>query len=338
MSLSAVMTVSGPPLVVGPTSKRATRPTNRLPQYLIDAAKVDEKEQFDPKRHMSYEIPSKVYTMEEIGLAGQGISPIAVTAPFQLFTKEAIMQMRAEIFSDPVLRDCQYMSDFVKNTIRGMGPARAPFTCDAWRSPEVLSAISEVAGIDLIPAMDCEIAAINISINDQAVGIVKSDDSLPAFAWHRDSYPFVCVTILSDCTGMTGGETALKTASGDIMKVRGPAMGTAVVMQGRYIEHQALKAFGGRERISMVTSFRAKSPHIRDETVLTGVRPICNLSELYTQYTEYRLEILEERIRIKLQQERQREKANRTFEIVEMRNFLTEQVQFLEAMTKELIE
>ena len=211
-----------------------------------------------------------------------------------------------------------------------------------------------MAGIDLIPAMDCEIAAINISINDQAVGIVKSDDSLPAFAWHRDSYPFVCVTILSDCTGMTGGETALKTASGDIMKVRGPAMvssspkdmflpltciqGTAVVMQGRYIEHQALKAFGGRERISMVTSFRAKSPHIRDETVLTGVRPICNLSELYTQYTEYRLEILEERIRIKLQQERQREKANRTFEIVEMRNFLTEQVQFLEAMTKELIE
>jgi len=76
--------------------------------------------------------------------------------------------------------------------------------------------------------MDYEIAAINISVNDQTVTIKKddapNDDGLPVFAWHHDSYPFVCVTMLSDCTGMTGGETALKTASGEIMKVRGPAM------------------------------------------------------------------------------------------------------------------
>jgi hypothetical protein len=76
--------------------------------------------------------------------------------------------------------------------------------------------------------MDYEIAAINISVNNQTVDVVKdknpNDDDLPAFAWHRDSYPFVCVTMLSDCTGMIGGETALKTASGEIRKVRGPAM------------------------------------------------------------------------------------------------------------------
>jgi hypothetical protein len=109
-------------------------------------------------------------------------------------------------------------------------------------------------------------------------------------------------------------------------------------MQGRYIEHQALKAFGGRERISMVTSFRAKSPFVRDETVLTGVRGISPLSELYTQYTEYRLEILEERIRAKLKAERQREIANRPFNIPDIRSFLTEQKQFLESMLVELIE
>lgn len=105
---------------------------------------------------------------------------------------------------------------------------RAPFTCDAWNSPEVLSKISDVAGIELIPAMDYEIAAINISLPKQPVDIIDdnktNDEDLPAFAWHRDSYPFVCVTMLSDCTGMVGGETALKTASGEIMKVRGPAM------------------------------------------------------------------------------------------------------------------
>lgn len=66
-------------------------------------------------------------------------------------------------------------------------------------------------------------------------------------------------------------------------------------MQGRYIEHQALKALGGRERISMITSFRPKSPFVKDESVLTGVRPISNVSELYAQYTGYRIETLQER-------------------------------------------
>jgi hypothetical protein len=30
--------------------------------------------------------------------------------------------------------------------------------------------------------------------------------------------------MLSDCTNMIGGETALRTGTGEIMKVRGPAM------------------------------------------------------------------------------------------------------------------
>ena len=109
-------------------------------------------------------------------------------------------------------------------------------------------------------------------------------------------------------------------------------------MQGRYIEHQALKAYGGRERISMVTSFRAKSPHVRDESVLTGVRPISNLSELYSQYTKYRLEVLEERVRDRLKKEQYREFAKRPFEIAEVRTLLTEQKEFIESMLEELIE
>lgn len=76
--------------------------------------------------------------------------------------------------------------------------------------------------------MDTEISAVNIAVNESnsASVIVKeqSDGDLPAFAWHFDSYPFVCVTMLSDCTGMVGGETALKTGTGEIMKVRGPAI------------------------------------------------------------------------------------------------------------------
>lgn len=109
-------------------------------------------------------------------------------------------------------------------------------------------------------------------------------------------------------------------------------------MQGRYINHQALKALGGRERISMITSFRPKSPLVRDESVLTGVRAISSLNELYSEYTQYRLEILEERIRDRLKTERQRVLRGRPFETLSVKRFLSEQKEFLESMLNELVE
>lgn len=109
-------------------------------------------------------------------------------------------------------------------------------------------------------------------------------------------------------------------------------------MQGRYIEHQALKALGGKERISMVTCFRPKSSHIRDETVLTGVRAISHKPELYTQYFEYRLEIIEERIRAKLKDERRREQSKKVFNTTVNRAWLMEQKEFLEAMLYEITD
>ena len=90
--------------------------------------------------------------------------------------------------------------------------------------------MSQVAGIDLVPSIDFEIANINISVNNDTKTVYKANDNEPlgdglsSVAWHYDSFPFVCVVMLSDCEGMVGGETAVKTPSGDIMKVRGPAM------------------------------------------------------------------------------------------------------------------
>ena len=52
----------------------------------------------------------------------------------------------------------------------------------------------------------------------------SSNYSQPAFAWHYDSFPFVCVTMLSDCAGMVGGETAIRMPSGEVKKIRGPTM------------------------------------------------------------------------------------------------------------------
>jgi hypothetical protein len=107
-------------------------------------------------------------------------------------------------------------------------------------------------------------------------------------------------------------------------------------MQGRYIEHQALKAVGGRERIAMVTAFRPKSPHVKDETILVGSRPISNLDELYTQFTQYRLEVVEERIRDILKKERRREIEDVPFDVAGMKQFLTDQRDYLDSMIQEI--
>ncbi|KAH7376946.1 hypothetical protein B0T11DRAFT_347245 [Plectosphaerella cucumerina] len=334
------------PVVVGSLTQRATRPVSSPPQWMIDEAKTVEPESFNPEKHIAFQKPESILSMKEIGLEGCGVSINAASAPFNLFSHDAIRQMRREIFSEQVLKECQYSSTFNKNMVRGMNHERAPFTYDAWNSPELLAKLSSVAGIDVVPHIDFEIANINITWDGQTKTVVSNPGSTQepngspesAVAWHFDSMPFVCVVMLSDCADMVGGETALKLPNGEIKKVRGPSMGTAVLMQGRYIEHQALKAIGGKERITMVTCLRPKNPLTKDETVLTGVRGISTLPELYEQYTEYRLQILKERMDAKIKEEKhRREGKQKVFDVDEVRAFLSEQRDFLDSMLTELI-
>jgi len=75
--------------------------------------------------------------------------------------------------------------------------------------------------------MDYEIGHVNMSVPGKKKQydknlMISEDDEEPIVGWHRDSYPFVCVLMMSDTTGMVGGETALRTGDGSIKKVRGP--------------------------------------------------------------------------------------------------------------------
>jgi hypothetical protein len=95
----------------------------------------------------------------------------------------------------------------------------------------VLSIISKIAGIDLVPVMDLEIGHINVAVHsdEEKLKALKKAQLEPGedeavLDWHSDSYPFVCVTMLSDCTDMVGGETALRKGNGGVVKVRGPQM------------------------------------------------------------------------------------------------------------------
>ena len=87
----------------------------------------------------------------------------------------------------------------------------------------------------------------------------------------------------------------------------------------------------------MVTSFRARSSRLQDDSVLTTIRPVSDLSQLYFEFSEYRLELLEERIRDQLRILRDNKKAKKRFSTSKFKKFLTEQADFLLHMNAEMV-
>lgn len=93
---------------------------------LVDAASrtksepMPKLEDFDASKHLAFVPPSKIYTMKELGFAEDvGVSPIAVSEPFPLFTQVAIERMRTEIMSNKVWENCQYSSNLAQCQLRG---------------------------------------------------------------------------------------------------------------------------------------------------------------------------------------------------------------------------
>ena len=75
---------------------------------------------FDPKKHIDFTPPTNILTMSDLKLPeGTGVSPFAVSDPFQLFTQEAVQRMRNEIFSKEVLKNCKYSSNLAQCQLRG---------------------------------------------------------------------------------------------------------------------------------------------------------------------------------------------------------------------------
>ena len=60
--------------------------------------------------------------MKDIGLEGAGITSTAISEPFTLFHRRGNRQMRAGIFSRPVLEKYLVGSDLATNMIRGYCP------------------------------------------------------------------------------------------------------------------------------------------------------------------------------------------------------------------------
>jgi hypothetical protein len=280
---------------------------------------------FDPARHMAFEPPSEVITLKELLLSeDNACSPVAITKPFPLFSLEGVTAMRRDVFRKEVVqRHGQKIAPGVYK-MRGYSQDAA-FVDAVWRSPEVVAACSRAAGVDLELMFDYEIGHVNVQVDEladkpnlwdvlpPAVPKARPDDDpdlLPVAVvdsdsvnrlrsvrdWHVDAYPWVCVCMLSDPAGMVGGETAIEKGDGSVVKMLGPGVGYAVMMQGGCVNHAALRAYGGGgERVTMVTSFRARDPLLKDMSTLHITNQSSRLEELFVQWATYRMDVLSQR-------------------------------------------
>ena len=106
------------------TTKRKRETKSHLPPGLDKMISQEPPQAlaFEPEKHLNFKFPSKIYSMKEIGMEDRGVSPNAVSEPFQLFTPEAIKQMRAETLRSEVFENCQYSSNLAKGQLRGFAP------------------------------------------------------------------------------------------------------------------------------------------------------------------------------------------------------------------------
>ncbi|RKU47829.1 hypothetical protein DL546_007925 [Coniochaeta pulveracea] len=272
----------------------------------------------DPGKHIAAQKGVEILKMKDLN--PNFTSPISEHAAAQipLATREAVIEMRRELFSREVLDNCLHSTRPGAVQLRGHSPRFTKFIYDFWHHPQVLEAVSRAAGVDLVPAYDYEIASTNVQLGpDGIAGLyntpaepLQSQDIPdnkptnqpkrdPIIGWHRDAHPFVCVLMLSDAQHMKGGETAYRRSDGEIAYIKAPQMGWGAILQGRYITHMGIPASGGTgERIVCVTSFRPRNPALPDSTVLDQIRKHSHHTEIYYQYTLYRVEVLQERMRL----------------------------------------
>lgn len=172
---------------------------------------------------------------------------------------------------------------------------------------------------------------VALTDEDRAYDPLKEASIIP---WHYDSYPYVCVVMLSDTNGMVGGQTYIQTGDGRAQEVEGPQLGYGVILQGGQVKHLAARALGVKERISTITSFVANVPGLYDSSYMTNLRCYTRSSDLSKQWTQFRLQ------KMKTEIERMQRLIERTDEPVDVdavHNFADLQEEYLKRTSRQLI-
>lgn len=75
---------------------------------------------FYPEQHLAFQPPESIVSMKDIGYEdGVGISPMAVSQPFRLFSPKAVQNFRNEILSPKVFEKYSYHSNIAASHLRG---------------------------------------------------------------------------------------------------------------------------------------------------------------------------------------------------------------------------
>jgi hypothetical protein len=277
---------------------------------LDDTYRGPSKVQFDPKIHLNYIPPERIYTMSELGLPLDGTSDFATTEPFQLATEAAVVELRRELLQPNTLKRRIHWWPRSPACLRGFTKEEAPFTHAFWTSPEVIQILSRAAGLDMEIALPYEIGHTNVQLGPAGrEGLkdlalypvpVPADweekrgefDHVPVDNWHTDSFAYSCVMMLSNTEKMVGGETAIRLPDGTVKKLRGTTMGSCIFLQGRHLPHAALRAWNTGERITMVCPYRPAHPAVRDDTEITNSLQLSYLNELYGQFARERFAVV----------------------------------------------
>ncbi|KAJ6185758.1 hypothetical protein N7519_007059 [Penicillium mononematosum] len=331
-----------------------------LKQYIWDSSQKPIKEDvFDPKVHLNYTPPSKKFTMRELLLRqSPAASPIAGTVPFPLLSAEGVKAYRRALFQEDVIGKCA-SSPFPGTLVLRDAVKQSKFINDFWTHPETMRIVSETVGVPLEVAMPTEIGHTNIQVEGTTIAQMASNlkvepavekvelsdeerhydplkDDSAIIPWHHDSYPYVCVLMLSDTDGMIGGETYIKKGDGEVQKVEGPQIGHAVMLQGGEVCHLAARAKGVKERISTITSYRSKMPNVYDSSYITNVRPYADTNSLYPEWTQYRLRKLRDELTHHLDlMEKEEDPVQARKDI---QNLVDQQIDYLQRTSRQMVD
>lgn len=120
------------------------------------------------------------------------------------------------------------------------------------------------------------------------------------------------------------------------LKVEGPQIGHAVMLQGGEVCHLAARAKGVKERISTITSYRSTMPNVYDSSYITNVRPYADTTSLYPEWTQYRLRKLRDELTHYLDEmEKDEEPAK---ERKDIQSLIDQQIDYLRRTSRQMVE
>ena len=256
-----------------------------------------EEPRYDPKVHLALDAPEWFVlldwdkgTLTEVrgGAKGGMLAPppplpgkrsnLAYTAPFQFLSEEGVRALR-QVLEDNMKHVRKDEVGRIPLSLRGMG-YRSQFVRDLNTCPIANAFLSRLAGVEVVPHVyETSWGHTNIGV----VGDTRAVDS-----WHIDSVNFVCVILLSDMTGASGGELeVVKRASfdeafqlirdtknnvpeKDLLRVAYKGPGCAIFMQGSNFVHHVTPVRNAKgPRISFVNSYQPRDPDYPDDTRLS---------------------------------------------------------------------